>query len=79
MSSKLDKIFGKKDSFFIRVMPGDVVMPKKYTEIADEIHNFSVKSDDTWLISYPRTGKWRQKKNIPRKFQKRKIKLMIGL
>lgn len=56
MSLKLDKIFGK-ENVFIRVQPGDVVMPRKYAEIADAIADFTVRPDDTWLVSYPRTGK----------------------
>lgn len=63
MSAKLSKIFGK-ENVFIRVQPGDVVMPRKYSEIGESILNLKVRPDDTWLVSYPRTGEFYAKRHF---------------
>lgn len=55
VGDKLDSFFQRKNCF-IEVNPGHVIMPKKYQDIADEIINCQVRSDDVWMISYPRTG-----------------------
>jgi hypothetical protein len=54
---KLDKLFGVENCL-IEVNPGNVLLPPKYAEIGERILNLEVRSDDVWLISYPRTGKW---------------------
>lgn len=55
VGEKLDNFFQGKNCF-IEVNPGHVIMPKKFTEISDEIINCDVRHDDVWMISYPRTG-----------------------
>lgn len=32
------------------------VLTPKYKPFADKIKNFKIKTDDTWLISFPKTG-----------------------
>lgn len=32
------------------------VLTPRYKKFADKIKNFTIKSDDTWLISFPKTG-----------------------
>ena len=52
---KLDKFFLKKNGY-IEVSPGNVVLPRKYSELAENAASMPVKKDDIWLVSYPRTG-----------------------
>lgn len=53
---RLDSFYNKNNNF-IEVNPGNVVMPRIYRDIGDQILNFEVRQDDIWMISYPRTGK----------------------
>lgn len=55
VGEKLDSFFQKKNGF-VEVNPGNVIMPKKYQDICHEILDSHVRSDDVWMISYPRTG-----------------------
>lgn len=32
------------------------ILTSRYIDLADKIKNFTIKSDDTWLISFPKTG-----------------------
>jgi len=56
-AEKLDDLFGMKDCL-IEVNPGRVLLPPQYQEIGDKIVNMKVRTDDVWLVSYPRTGKF---------------------
>lgn len=31
-------------------------LPKKYAQVADRIHNFEVRADDIWTVSFPKAG-----------------------
>lgn len=31
-------------------------LPKKYAQVADGIHNFPIRSDDIWTVSFPKAG-----------------------
>lgn len=55
IGERLDNFFQRKNGF-VEAIPGNVIMPKKYQEICSEIINSDVRSDDVWMISYPRTG-----------------------
>lgn len=56
----LDKLFQKEDCF-VEVHPGNVVLPKKFCDMSDQILSLPVRKDDIWLVSYPRTGStWAQ-------------------
>ncbi|XP_017774558.1 PREDICTED: sulfotransferase 1C2-like [Nicrophorus vespilloides] len=56
----LDKAFGAKNSFW-KFTPGNLLMPSFFEDIAGQILDASVREDDVWLISYPRTGStWTQ-------------------
>lgn len=55
VGDKLDKFF-QRENGFVEVNPGKVIMPRKYTDICNEILDTKVQTDDVWMISYPRTG-----------------------
>ncbi|XP_014239915.1 sulfotransferase family cytosolic 1B member 1-like [Cimex lectularius] len=57
---KLDSLYGVPNCL-IKVNPGGVLLPPKYKELGERIHNMEVHEDDVWLVSYPRTGStWAQ-------------------
>lgn len=57
IGEKLDKFF-RRENGFVDVNPGNVIMPRKYAEICEEIIESNVRKDDVWMISYPRTGEY---------------------
>jgi len=60
VGDKLDKFF-QRENGFVEVSPGKVIMPRKYSDISNEILDSKVRMDDVWMISYPRTGStWAQ-------------------
>ncbi|XP_037039110.1 sulfotransferase 1C4-like [Bradysia coprophila] len=61
IADRLDSFYNKTNNNFIEVNPGNVVMPRIYRDIGDQVLNFDVRHDDIWMISYPRTGStWAQ-------------------
>nr|ANI86000.1 sulfotransferase [Locusta migratoria migratoria] len=57
---RLDAMFGVPDCL-LEVNPGRVLLPPEFKDMADRILDFTVYPDDTWLVSYPRTGStWAQ-------------------
>ncbi|XP_011496975.1 PREDICTED: sulfotransferase family cytosolic 1B member 1-like [Ceratosolen solmsi marchali] len=55
LGQKLDKMFGVKYSF-LRVNPGNCLLPPNYVFIGQKIRDLEVRDSDVWLVSYPRTG-----------------------
>lgn len=55
VGDRLDSFF-QRDNGFVEVNPGHVIMPRKYQDICKDIADCDVRSDDIWMISYPRTG-----------------------
>jgi len=59
-AKRLDDLFGLKNCL-IEVNPGKCILPPKYKDMGQRIRNMEVRSDDVWLVSYPRTGStWAQ-------------------
>lgn len=58
-----DKLFKRQNSF-VEVNPGQVIMPKQYCEIGEEVLDSTVHASDIWLVSFPRAGRIRTKRNI---------------
>lgn len=54
-ADKLDEIFGIKNSFY-EFSPGRCVMPPYFQTVGEEVLNATVREDDVWLVSFPRTG-----------------------
>jgi len=50
------RVFRKPRREYVRSVPGDIWFPKRFATIAEEIYNFEVKSDDIWLVTYPKCG-----------------------
>lgn len=56
-SSVLDRIFRKSKGDFLEYHPGKYIFPPTLALYQKDISEFEVQPDDTWLVSYPRTGK----------------------
>lgn len=67
ISGKLDKMF-QKENCFIQAQPGNVTLPKKFSEIGEAILDLEVRKDDIWVVSYPRTGKTHTKGQGPLRY-----------
>ncbi|XP_046383768.1 luciferin sulfotransferase-like [Ischnura elegans] len=56
----LEKLYLYKNAL-IEVFPGSILIPPGFKEVGERILDLKVRQDDTWVISYPRTGStWTQ-------------------
>lgn len=55
VGERLDEFFKRKNTF-VEVSPGNVIMPRKFAEIGQQILDGAVRPRDVWLVSYPRAG-----------------------
>ena len=55
-TKKMMKLFTGERSGFVLVGPKKWFFPLKYTTEGKEYYNFKARPDDTWVISYPRSG-----------------------
>lgn len=58
---RLDRMFGVKSSF-LRVQPGNCLLPPQFVFYGTKIRDMEVYDDDVWMISYPRTGNEKKKR-----------------
>lgn len=57
---RLNSLFPRQNCF-IEVLPGNVIVPKAFKDIGQEIRDMTVYPDDVWMVSFPRTGStWAQ-------------------
>ena len=57
LSKKFCKQFSKNfPGPEIRVYPSGMVLPASFTNRAQEIHSFPVRNDDTFVVSFPKSG-----------------------
>ncbi|CAH0395138.1 unnamed protein product [Bemisia tabaci] len=54
VAKKLDTMFGVENCL-IEVYPGKVLVPPKYKDLGERIRKMTVRPDDTFLVSLPRT------------------------
>ena len=55
VNEKLNKFFLKKNGY-CEFNPGNVIMPRKLSEVTENISSMNIMKDDVWVISLPRTG-----------------------
>lgn len=49
-------IFTGKKSGLIQVGTEKWVLPAKFRDHAENVHNFNTRSNDTWIVTFPRSG-----------------------
>jgi hypothetical protein len=49
------------DDGIIKVWPPGCAFFAEYRHHADKIRKFTVKEDDVWIITYPKSGEWNGK------------------
>jgi len=50
-----------RDNSIIRVWPPGCVISAEFQHHAEKIRKFTVKEDDVWIITYPKSGEWNGK------------------
>lgn len=52
---KLDEMYGLTPAF-LKVQPSCCLLPPQFVFYAQKIRDLKVYEDDTWMVSFPRTG-----------------------
>lgn len=56
LHEKMSRFFRGERSGFVEVGPDKYFLPKKYEEDAMKLHSFRPRPDDTWIVTFPRSG-----------------------
>ncbi|KAI4457264.1 sulfotransferase sult [Holotrichia oblita] len=56
INAELLKDFTGERSYFVQVGPKNYFFPSNYEREADKFYNFEVRSDDIWIVTFPRSG-----------------------
>jgi hypothetical protein len=62
----VDKFITANQSFhgnsFIKIWPPGCAILAEFRHYAEKIRKFAVREDDVWIISYPKSGEWNEKR-----------------
>jgi len=53
----LSKLYPERVKGFVKIGEKKWFLSYKFVERGDEVLNFKTRPDDTWIITYPRSGK----------------------
>jgi len=53
----LSECYPPHEHGFVKIGQKKWFLPYTYVEESDNIYNFEIRPDDTWIIAYPRSGK----------------------
>jgi len=54
--NRLFRGYGGNGAYLLRTEPGGFVVGCQYEANADKIYNLNLKADDTWVITFPKSG-----------------------
>jgi hypothetical protein len=58
---KFGKLFDGYPTGLVKSEPGGFVMPPTYGENAEKIYRMKPRTDDVWLLTFPKCGKFKHK------------------